>query len=71
MKAQITNIRNTSIKNKIKAEQSILERIQTRELNLYGHLLRMEDSRWSKKFISGHRTVGGEEQDLYHHGQTK
>ena len=31
------------------AEQSILDRIQRRQLKWYGHLLRMEDSRWPKK----------------------
>ena len=33
----------------MQVEQSILERIQRRQLNWYGHLLRMEDSRWPKK----------------------
>ena len=30
-------------------EQSILDRIQRRQLKWYGHFLRMEDSRWPKK----------------------
>ena len=33
----------------MQAEQSILDRIQRRQLKCYGHLLRMEDSRWPKK----------------------
>jgi hypothetical protein len=33
----------------MKAEQSLLHRIQRRHLKWYGHLLRMEDSRWPKK----------------------
>ena len=33
----------------MQAEQSILDRIQRRQLKWYGHLLRMEDSRWPKK----------------------
>ena len=31
------------------AEQSVLDRIQRRQLKWYGHLLTMEDSRWPKK----------------------
>ena len=33
----------------MQAEQSILDRIQRRHLKWYGHLLRMEDSRWLEK----------------------
>ena len=33
----------------MEAEQSNLDRIQRRKLKWYGHLLRMEDSRWPKK----------------------
>ena len=33
----------------MQAEQSILDRIQRRQLKWYGHLLRMEDSRRPKK----------------------
>ena len=33
----------------MQAEQSILDRIQRRQLKWYWHLLRMEDSRWPKK----------------------
>ena len=33
----------------MQAEQSVLDRIQRRQLKWYGHLLRMEDSRWPKK----------------------
>jgi hypothetical protein len=32
----------------MKAEQTIVDRIQRRQLKWYGYLLRMEDSRWSK-----------------------
>ena len=41
--------KNTTIRSKIQAEQSILDRIQRMELKWYGHLFRMEDSRWRKK----------------------
>ena len=51
----------------MQAEQSILDRIHRRQLKCYGHLLRMEDSHWPKKFTSGHRTVGGEEEDRNNH----
>ena len=33
----------------MQAEQSILDRIQRRQLKWYGNLLRMQDSRWPKK----------------------
>ena len=47
---QITKkIPNTTIRSKMQAEQSILDRMQRRQLKWYGHLLRMEDSRWPKK----------------------
>ena len=39
----------------MQAEQSILDRIQRRQLKWYGHLLRMEDSRWPKKIYHGKR----------------
>ena len=55
----------------MQAEQSILDRIQRRQLKWYRHLLRMEDTRWPKRFISGHLTVGGEEEDRNNHGRTK
>ena len=38
-------IPNTNIRSKIQVEQPILDRIQRRQLKLYGQLLRMEDSR--------------------------
>ena len=56
---------------KMPANQSILDRIQRIQLKWYGHLLRMEDSRWPKKISSGHRTVGGEEEDRNNHGGTE
>ena len=33
----------------MQAEQSLLDRIQRRQLKLYGHFFKMEDSRWPKK----------------------
>ena len=47
--SRLQKIPNTAIRNKLQAEQSILDRIQRRQLKWYGHLLRMEDSRWPKK----------------------
>ena len=51
----------------MQAEQSILDRIQRRQLNWYGHLLRMEDSRWPKKIYQ----AGGEEEDHNNQERTK
>ena len=39
----------TTIRSKIQAEQSILDRTHRRQLKWYEHRLRMEDSRWPKK----------------------
>ena len=55
----------------MQAEKSILDKVQKRQLKWNGHLLRMEDSRWQRRFTSGHRTVGGEEEDSNNHGGTK
>ena len=33
----------------MQAEQSFLDRIKRKQLKWYGHLVRMEDSPWSKK----------------------
>ena len=44
---RLQKIPNTAIRSKIQAEQSILDRIKTRQLKWYGHLLKMEN--WSKK----------------------
>ena len=41
-------IPNTAIRNKMQAEQSILDRIQRRQIKWYGHLLRMDDIHWPK-----------------------
>ena len=50
----------------MQAEQSILDRIQRRQLKWYGHLLRIEDSRWPKKIYQwtphGRRRRGRPEQ---------
>ena len=46
----------------MQVEQSILDRIQRRQLKWYGHLLRMED---------GPCMAGREEEDRNNHGRTK
>ena len=69
--SSLQKIANTTIRSKLQAEQSILDRIQRRQLKWYGHLHGMEDSRLPKRFNSGHRTVGGEEEDRNNHGGTK
>ena len=47
--SRLQKIPNTAIRNKMQAEQSILDRIQRKQLKWYGHLLRMEGSCWPKK----------------------
>ena len=48
----------------------ILHLTKRRQLKWYGHLITMTDSRWPKRFASGHRRVGGEEEDRNNHGRT-
>ena len=43
--SRLQKIPITAIRIKMQAEQSILDRIQKRQIKWYGHLLRMEDSR--------------------------
>ena len=54
----------------MQAEQSILDRIQRRQLKWYGYLLRMGDNRWPKKIYQW-TGPGGEEEDHNNHGRTK
>ena len=49
---------NTSIRSKLQAEQSTLDRIQRRQLKWYEHLLRMEDSRWPNKIYQWRLYIG-------------
>ena len=42
--SRIQKIRNTTIRSKMQAEQSVLDRNQRKQLKWCGHLLRMEDS---------------------------
>ena len=50
----------------MQSEKSILDRIQRRQLKWYGHLLRMEGSRWPKKIyqwtLHGRRRRGRQQQ---------
>ena len=59
---RLQKIPNTTIRSKMQAEQSILDRIQRRQLKWYGHLLRMEDSRWAKWTPHGRRRRGRPQQ---------
>ena len=47
--SRLQKIPNTTIRSKIQAEQQMLDIIRRRQLKWYGHLLRLEDSRWPKK----------------------
>ena len=43
----------------MQADQSVLDRIQRRQLEWYGHLLRMDDGRWPEKWtLHGWRRRG-------------
>ena len=69
--SRLQEIPNTANRSKMQAEQPIVDRIPRRQLKWYGHLLRIEDSYWRRRFTSGHRTVGGEEEDRNNPGGTK
>ena len=58
--------------NKIQAEQSILDRIQRMQLKWCVHTsLEWKIVVGQRRFTSGHRTVGGEEENRSNHGRTK
>ena len=69
--SRLQQIPNPTIRSKMQAEQSILDRIQRRQLKWYGHLLRMKIIVGERRFINGHRMVGGEGEDRNNHGRTK
>ena len=47
--SRLQKIPNATIRSKMQAEKSVLDRIQRRQLKWYGHLLRMDDSVGPKK----------------------
>ena len=55
----------------MQAEQSILDRIQRRQLKWYGNLLEWKIVVGQRRFTSGHHTVGEEEEDSNYHGGTR
>jgi hypothetical protein len=55
----------------MQAKQSMLDRIQRKQLKWYGHLLTMEVVVGQRRFTSEHRTIGGEEEYRNNHGITK
>ena len=55
----------------MQAGQSILDRIQRRQLKWYGQHLDWKIVAGQRRFTSRHRTVGGEEEDRNNHGGTK
>ena len=57
--SSLQKIPNTAIRSNMQAEQSILHRIQRRQLKC------------QRRFTSGHCTVGGEEEDRNDRGGTK
>ena len=61
----------TTNRSNMQAVQSVLDRIQRRKLNWHGHLIRMDVVVDWRRFTSGHRTVGGEEDDRNNNRRTK
>ena len=65
--SRLQDTSKNTIRSKIQAEQSSSDRIQRKQLKWYGHLLRMDDNRWRRRFTSEHRMVGGEEKNHNNH----
>ena len=55
----------------MQAEQSILNRIQRRQLKWYGYVLRMNDSRWPKKIYKWKPPGRRKEEDRNNQRRTK
>lgn len=50
--SKLERVRNEEIRNIMSAQETIIDRIEKRSLVWFGHLLRMEDSRWPKRVLS-------------------
>lgn len=50
-RSRLEKIRNEQIRNEMAANESVIERIEKRSLKWFGHLLRMDDTRWPKRIF--------------------
>ena len=49
--SRLERVRNEEIRNIMSATETVINRIERRSLVWFGHLLRMEDSRWPKQMF--------------------
>ncbi|XP_030758935.1 uncharacterized protein LOC115884480 [Sitophilus oryzae] len=47
--SRLQRVRNEEIKNRTSAQETVIQRIKKRGLRWFGHLMRMEDTRWPKR----------------------
>jgi hypothetical protein len=56
-------VRNEVIRGKTRVTQTVVERLENNVLKRYGSLARMEDNRWPKRIMIGHRQEDDGEDD--------
>ena len=47
--SRLDHIKNQEIRNRMDAEETVLERIERKGLQWFGHLMRMDEGRWPKQ----------------------
>lgn len=47
--SRLQRVRNEEIRNRTSAQETVIQRIEKRGLRWFGHLMRMEDTRWPKR----------------------
>ena len=50
-RSRLERIRNEQIRREMSAEETVIERIEKKSLKWFGHLLRMEETRWPKRIF--------------------
>jgi len=51
--SRISHIRNTDIKNQLNIQRDIVDRIQSRRLRYFGHVVRMQPFQWPHRALYG------------------
>ncbi|XP_030760716.1 uncharacterized protein LOC115885831 [Sitophilus oryzae] len=52
--SRLQRVRNEEIRNRTSAQETVIQRIEKRGLRWFGHLMRMEDTRWPKRVFKVH-----------------
>ena len=50
-RSRLERIRNEQIRREMSAEETVIERIEKKSLKWFGHLLRMEETRWAMRIF--------------------